>query len=359
MISLPIGIKKDLDDIKAVAEDLKMKVYVVGGFPRDLVAGIGVDDDTDVDVTESNGNAFDLAFFVAAKYNLKEPKIYKSSGTAMVQMPSGRIIEFHNAYFNVPYIIDQLYVLGIEPSPINKDVYARDFTINTLLFDPDDGKIYDLTKKGIHDIRNGLLRTPLKPDKTLGIDPRRILRGIRFKIQFGLEYEKSYGEAVMKHVPNLIKFMQENPDSKMIERTINKCLILDSKKALDEFEKIGIISFLPKSHELDKATKEHIMGVGITPVSLKNAQFSRGGPLIEGPSGSRMIQHLMDSRDRHKSYMRRKKREKQKRDELRSDIFNKLDNGEFESGGVPPVQREKKSPKMQTWDRVIKNVEVL
>ena len=64
MIKLPPEITKDLNYIDAVADDLQMKLYVVGGFPRDLVMGTGITDETDLDVTEAHGNAFDLAFFV-------------------------------------------------------------------------------------------------------------------------------------------------------------------------------------------------------------------------------------------------------------------------------------------------------
>ena len=68
MINIPENIKKDIDRINVVAKDLQMKLYVVGGFPRDLVSGEGITNETDLDVTEANGNAFDLAFFVSAKY---------------------------------------------------------------------------------------------------------------------------------------------------------------------------------------------------------------------------------------------------------------------------------------------------
>jgi poly(A) polymerase/tRNA nucleotidyltransferase (CCA-adding enzyme) len=153
-MNIPEFVKKDLQMINAVSEDLKMNLYIAGGFPRDLIFGIEIDENTDLDVTEKNGNAFDLAFFVSAKYNLMEPRIYGSSGTALVIMESGRSVEFHNSFYNVPHIIDQLYALNIEPTPLNKDVYSRDFTINTLLYDVKNDNILDITKKGIYDIQN-------------------------------------------------------------------------------------------------------------------------------------------------------------------------------------------------------------
>ena len=159
---IPNKVKEDLKAISDVAKDLKMKIYAVGGFPRDIVSGQGINDQTDLDITELYGNGFDLAFFVAAKYNLAEPIVYASSGTALVTMPSGRPVEFHNSFHKVPHIIDQLYVLGVKPNSINKDVYARDFTINTLLYDPDTEEIIDITKQGISDIENKILDFLLK-----------------------------------------------------------------------------------------------------------------------------------------------------------------------------------------------------
>ena len=77
-LSIPDDIKKDLNLITAVCDELKMALYIVGGFPRDIVFGFEINNDTDLDVTEKNGNSFELAFFVAAKYGLSQPIIYES-----------------------------------------------------------------------------------------------------------------------------------------------------------------------------------------------------------------------------------------------------------------------------------------
>lgn len=332
MVQIPEDVQKDLDLITKVCDELKMTLFVVGGFVRDIVAGIGIDNDTDLDVTEKNGNAFDLAFFVAAKYGLPQPVVYENSGTALITLPSGREVEFHNAYYNVPHIIDELYIRNIEPTSINKDVYARDFTINTLLFDPKKKEIYDLTKMGVHDIKNKILRTPVSPMKILSISPKNILRGVRFKAQFGLTSDKDYDFAVQQHIPILINWLQLHPNSEMVSRTVKKAFQYNPEMAYDEFEKLGILRYLPKETAIDSLVKERMFGTKISPVAQKNS-IPTFVDQITDPSQeaapSPMIQRILDERENHKAYLRRKKRERQQYLMKKLDILDKARSGYY------------------------------
>jgi len=317
MTGIPKEIQQDLEKINVVCKDLQMKLYVVGGLPRDMVAGYPVDDDTDLDVTEQNGNAFDLAFFVAAKYGLPEPQIYESSGTALVVMPSGREVEFHNAFYNVPHIIDELYKLGVKPTPMNKDVYSRDFTINTLLLDSETKEILDITGLAQDDIKNKILRTPLDPMKTTSIDPKRVLRGIRFKCQFDLQSTDEYEAAVQKYIPMILDFMQKHPNSNMIKKTVQKAFQFNAELAYQEFSKLGLLPYIPKETEIEKFIKNHYLGLNITKdASVKTAQ-------------TKMIQRLLNERENHKAYLRRKKRENQQQRAKRWEILDKAKTGYY------------------------------
>jgi tRNA nucleotidyltransferase/poly(A) polymerase len=328
MIELPPEIKKDIDKIDTVAKDLQMKVYIVGGFPRDIVMGKGINEDTDLDITEAYGNAFDLAFFVSAKYNLMEPQIYESTGTAFVKMESGRDVEFHNAFFNVPHIIDQLYSIDIEPTPLNKDIYSRDFTINTLLFDPDSGKILDITGNGISDIENRILRTPLSPSKILSRSPKNILRGIRFTVEFGLKVDEEYERTVPQFIPNLVEFLKENPNSQMVIRTVKKTFQANPEQAIAEYEKYGLMEHIPHTEEMNKTIKNKMFGTTISPVAQ-----------------TRMIDHLMKERDKHKSYMRRKKREKTDRTKEKFEILDRAKSGYYTNNPEPEFLKDRKIDK--------------
>ncbi|KAH7649795.1 Cca1p [Cryptosporidium bovis] len=61
-----------------------------------------------------------------------------------------------------------------------EDAYRRDFTINSMFYNINDGKIEDFTNMGLVDLHNKIIRTPLDPIKTLLDDPLRALRAFRF-----------------------------------------------------------------------------------------------------------------------------------------------------------------------------------
>lgn len=72
-----------------------------------------------------------------------------------------------------------------------QDALRRDATLNALFYNLNEEKIEDFTERGMDDLENGVLRTPLPPVKTFLDDPLRILRLIRFasKFNFAIEAE--------------------------------------------------------------------------------------------------------------------------------------------------------------------------
>jgi tRNA nucleotidyltransferase/poly(A) polymerase len=65
-----------------------------------------------------------------------------------------------------------------------EDAFRRDLTINSLFYNINENKIEDLTKQGVDDLRQGIIRTPLPSLRTFLDDPLRILRAVRFAAQF-------------------------------------------------------------------------------------------------------------------------------------------------------------------------------
>jgi len=340
MIDFPEQIHKDIEQVNQVAHDLQMKLYVVGGFPRDIVSGKGITDETDLDVTEGFGNAFDLAYFVSAKYNLADPVVYDASGTALVTMPSGRKVEFHNAFWNIRHIVDQLYVLGVEPTPLNRDVYCRDYTINTLLFDPDTNKILDITGKGISDIKNKILRTPISPAKILSISPQNILRGIRFKLAMNLTEDPEYAREVFNHIPALIEFLKDHPKSKMVLETVKKTLKANSQKAIQEYRNLGIISYLPSNIDMSDAIQKEIFENGTNPSEI----MASGNSMVK-EAQSKMMQRIIEEREKHKAYMRRKRKEDIEGKKEKFKIMDRARSGYYLHNDEPEFVKNRKIDK--------------
>ncbi|KAI6136935.1 hypothetical protein F5141DRAFT_1077582 [Pisolithus sp. B1] len=68
-----------------------------------------------------------------------------------------------------------------------EDALRRDITINSLFYNVHTRSVEDLTEKGLDDLRNGVVRTPLPPLETFRDDPLRVIRCIRFASRFGFE----------------------------------------------------------------------------------------------------------------------------------------------------------------------------
>ena len=51
----------------------------------------------------------------------------------------------------------------IEIGTPTEDAYRRDLTINSMFYNINEEKVEDLTEKGVMDLRNGVIRTPLEP----------------------------------------------------------------------------------------------------------------------------------------------------------------------------------------------------
>lgn len=77
-----------------------------------------------------------------------------------------------------------------------EDADRRDLTINALFFNINEGKVEDFTGKGIEDLKNGFIRTPLDPLQTFMDDPLRILRVFRFASRYGFTIDPLIDQAI-------------------------------------------------------------------------------------------------------------------------------------------------------------------
>ncbi|KAJ1929146.1 CCA tRNA nucleotidyltransferase, mitochondrial, partial [Linderina pennispora] len=87
---------------------------------------------------------------------------------------------------------------AIEFGTPTEDAYRRDITINALFYNIHSREVEDFTGKGLEDLKNGIVRTPLAPFETFRDDPLRVLRVIRFASRFGYEIEEGTAEALSR-----------------------------------------------------------------------------------------------------------------------------------------------------------------
>ncbi len=166
-----------------LADRLDVSAYVVGGFVRDLLLGI---ENLDVDlVIEGDGIAFARAL---ARENGGRVKAHERFGTAVVIWPDGFKVDVATArteYYEYPTALPT-----VERSSIKKDLYRRDFTINTLAIRLNSrffGQLIDFYG-GQRDLKEKTIR--VLHGLSFVEDPTRVFRAIRFELRFGFHVGK-------------------------------------------------------------------------------------------------------------------------------------------------------------------------
>jgi putative nucleotidyltransferase with HDIG domain len=172
--------KEIFEKIAIVAKEMQVCCYLIGGFVRDKLLNRSTKDADIVCV----GNGLELAQRVSKHFKpVPKVSLFKSYGTAHFKTWDGFDIEFvgarkesYSSHTRNPEVF---------PGTIIDDQNRRDFTINALaisLNEEDYGRLID-PFKGIDDIKQQLIKTPLDPDITFSDDPLRMMRAIRFATQ--------------------------------------------------------------------------------------------------------------------------------------------------------------------------------
>lgn len=180
-------------DIGKIADATKLRVYVVGGYVRDMI----LDKPTvDIDVMVI-GDGVEFAGKVASELNDELSAVYKKFGTALLEHNEYKI-EFASAR-KESYNRDSRKP-NVEFSGLEDDLARRDFTINALAVSLNSdtlGQLIDIFN-GQDDIENKIIRTPLAPEKTFDDDPLRIMRAIRFASVLDFSIETGTYDAIVK-----------------------------------------------------------------------------------------------------------------------------------------------------------------
>jgi tRNA nucleotidyltransferase (CCA-adding enzyme) len=168
---------------------LGYSAYLVGGSIRDLLRG---EANLDIDIViEGDGIAFAKA--LARKLKVKAT-CHKRFGTAVV---STDFLKFDVATARTEYYESPAALPRVEMSSIKKDLYRRDFTINTMAIrlNPERfGQLLDFFG-GQRDIKEKTIR--ILHNLSFIEDPTRAFRAIRFSERFGFK--------ISRHTIKLVK----------------------------------------------------------------------------------------------------------------------------------------------------------
>jgi poly(A) polymerase len=85
-----------------------------------------------------------------------------------------------------------------------EDAFRRDFTINSLFYDPATFRVIDYAG-GVEDLHAKLIRTIGDPEIRMREDPVRMMRAVRFAARLGFEIEPATRAAIERHRGDLLK----------------------------------------------------------------------------------------------------------------------------------------------------------
>ncbi len=166
-----------LETLGQTADEMDLKLYLIGGFVRDLFL---YRNNEDIDVV-LEGDAIAFAKKYAQRQGVRVHSHHKF-GTAVVIFPDGFKVDVATArmeYYRFPADLPT-----VEMSSLKLDLFRRDFTVNTLaiqLNKENFGLLIDFFT-GLKDIKEKTIR--VLHNLSFVEDPTRVFRAIRFEQRF-------------------------------------------------------------------------------------------------------------------------------------------------------------------------------
>jgi putative nucleotidyltransferase with HDIG domain len=203
--------------IVKVLKDSGHSAYWVGGCVRNRILGLPSDD---IDVTtsatpEEISRLFPRTISVGAKFGV------------MIVLDEDIQTEV------ATYRSDGAYLDGRRPSEVHfsdpeNDALRRDFTINSLFWDPLTGELLDFVN-GRRDIEKKIIRCIGKAEKRLQEDALRLMRAIRFSARFSFPIEENTWKAICSNHKRIRKISADRIREELVKiiRGPNRAYALD------------------------------------------------------------------------------------------------------------------------------------
>ncbi|TQB76719.1 CCA tRNA nucleotidyltransferase, mitochondrial [Monascus purpureus] len=203
-----------------------------GGWVRDKLLGVD-SHDIDVGINTMTGYQFGMALkqYLDNPQNLEKYRKNHTNGVLRDEIVSLHKIEANpEKSKHLETVTTKIFGLDVDLVNLRKETYSedsrnpqmefgtavedalrRDATVNALFYNLNESKLEDLTGRGLEDMKNKLIRTPLEPYQTFKDDPLRVLRLIRFASRLGYRIDE-----------NTVKAMQNRDISAALKLKISK-----------------------------------------------------------------------------------------------------------------------------------------
>ena len=222
------------------------KPFICGGVARDKFME-KLDNISDLDITTGDDSIKILGqeFNIFLKKNFFIKSTIGADGHLSLFLKDLKIDFSSN--FNAPNIEEILYLKNIKnPSNIEKEMFSRDFTCNSLLLSLNLNKIYDPTKNGIKDINNKIIKCCTEPEFTFNENNKtRAIRCIYLSAKLDFDVDEKIIQFLKKN-PNNFKL----PSQKFAIEKLNKSIELNPDRTIYLINKLDIWDYLPMTEKL-------------------------------------------------------------------------------------------------------------
>ena len=240
-----------IDDLASRFDKAGHRLYLVGGSVRDAMLG-GIGHDLDFTTSASPGETHAiLSDFTPSTWD-----IGRDFGTIGAMKREGdkewqiEVTTFRADAYE-PGSRKPVVAFG---ERIEEDLVRRDFTVNAMAVDVVAGEFVD-PWGGLHDLADGVLRTPAPAEVSFSDDPLRMLRAARFASRLGFRVAPEVQDA-MRDMAERITIVS----AERIQSEFTGLLLTDSpREGLDLLVRTGVAEhFLPELPALRLERDEHM-----------------------------------------------------------------------------------------------------
>jgi len=274
--NLPSKIASLLVKMGRIAEEENFRVYLVGGFVRDLLLGV---ENFDVDlVVEGDGISF-------ARYLVKRLRgkvtAHKRFGTAVAILPGGIKIDIATArkeFYEFPAALPT-----VKKGSLREDLYRRDFTINAMAVRLNPKRYGELVDffGGWKDLKERMVK--VLHNKSFIEDPTRIFRAIRFQGRYGFSMDRNTERLVRDALK--LKIFRRLSKQRMREEIIAILSEPQPKNAILRLDKFRILKLIHPKIKLSQEIKKDLQ--------IVKTIFSRFVSLLKEEDGKCWIVYFL------------------------------------------------------------------
>ena len=226
---------------------------VAGGWVRDKLLG-NLSDDIDISLDVMTGKQF--CKFLKKKINTSIHIIEENHEQCKhLEVASATLFGISIDFLhlrNEEYSDSRIPQIRIGTA--KEDSLRRDLTINSLFYNINTCAIEDYTEKGLDDLMNKIIRTPLDTETTFTDDPLRILRAIRFYVTLP---DFNMDDAIISTVrdnSNLRQLVREKVSNERIIIEMRKIIKINAVKGIHVMNQMNMIDDL-----LNISLDEHLI----------------------------------------------------------------------------------------------------